>query len=175
MCVLNPDGFLSNHTPKIFTPLCSKITCAIHSARKKQLVLVRDSSLQKKMSQPESCTHATLKCFKQHNLYTKHSKNDYDRYDDTGVFRRLVDIQGWSYLLGQKLSTCFVLRFALQRGEEGEKREECKFQNKARITFSPRFNSTPVLSTLSAMLDSWTNTLRTFSCKKTTALVTLTI
>ena len=30
-----------------------------------------------------------------------------------------LDIQGWSYLLGQRFSACFVLKFALQMGEKG--------------------------------------------------------
>ena len=33
-----------------------------------------------------------------------------------------------SYLLGQRFSACFVLKFALQRGE-GEKREEVQISN----------------------------------------------
>ena len=37
---------------------------------------------------------------------------------------------GVSYLLGQSFDACFVLKFAPQRGE-GDKRRECKFQNKA--------------------------------------------
>ena len=45
--------------------------------------------------------------------------------------------------LDQRFSAYFVLKFAFQRGE-GEKREGCKFQNKAHRTFHPRINSTPV-------------------------------
>ena len=38
-----------------------------------------------------------------------------------------------SYFLGQRFSDCFVLKFALQRGE-GRKGRECKFQSKAHRT-----------------------------------------
>ena len=42
-----------------------------------------------------------------------------------------------SYILGQRFSACFLLKFTYQRGE-GEKGRECKFQNKALRTFDPR-------------------------------------
>ena len=58
---------------------------------------------------------------------------------------KFCHIQGSSYLLVQRFSTCFVLKFALQRGD-GEKREECKFQNKTHRTFDLRNTLNPVYS-----------------------------
>ena len=46
------------------------------------------------------------------------------------------NIQESNYILGQKFSACYVLKFALQRGE-GRKGRECQFQNKAHRTFDP--------------------------------------
>ena len=52
-------------------------------------------------------------------------------------------IQGWNYFWCQRFRVCYVLKIAPQKGE-GEKREECKFQNKPPRTFFIRNNSTPV-------------------------------
>ena len=39
--------------------------------------------------------------------------------------------------MGQKFRACFILKFALERGE-GENGRECKFQNKAHKILDPR-------------------------------------
>ena len=54
-----------------------------------------------------------------------------------------IYVQGPSYLLEQRFGGCFVLKFALQRGE-GRKGRECEFQNNAHRTFAPRNTLSPV-------------------------------
>ena len=54
------------------------------------------------------------------------------------------ELQGSSHLLGPRFSACFVLKFAIQRGERASKGREHKFQNKAHRTFDPRNTFSPV-------------------------------